>query len=63
LANLFDPYRRKPLAGATSGMGIGLALSKIFVELHQGKIWAESTEGKGTTVSFTVPARNGFKAV
>jgi PAS domain S-box-containing protein len=57
LENLFDPYRRKNREGGRSGLGIGLALSKIFVELHQGKIWAESTPGKGTAVSFTVPRR------
>jgi PAS domain S-box-containing protein len=58
LDNLFDPYRRKPREGGRSGLGIGLALSKIFVELHQGKIWAESTPGKGTAISFTIPWRN-----
>ncbi len=52
---LFDPYHRKQKKGVTSGLGMGLAISKIFVELHQGKIWAESTTGKGTTISFTVP--------
>jgi PAS domain S-box-containing protein len=58
LENLFDPYRRKPREGGRSGLGIGLALSKIFVELHQGKIWAESTPGKGTAVSFTLPRKS-----
>jgi signal transduction histidine kinase len=56
LENLFDPYhRRMKENGASTGLGIGLALSKIFVELHCGRVWAESEPGKGTTISFTVP--------
>ncbi len=37
------------------GTGIGLALSRELVELHHGKIWAESEEGKGATFLFTIP--------
>ncbi|WP_372950746.1 sensor histidine kinase [Mariniphaga sp.] len=37
------------------GSGLGLALCKEFVELHGGKIWAESQVNKGTTISFTIP--------
>jgi PAS domain S-box-containing protein len=56
MAELFDPYHRKPVTGHhLAGLGIGLALSKIIVELHQGKIWAESAPGRGTTLNFTLP--------
>ncbi|HOB20870.1 MAG TPA: sensor histidine kinase [Candidatus Atribacteria bacterium] len=41
----------------TSGSGIGLSLAKSFVELHGGTIWAESQEGKGTTVAFELPIK------
>lgn len=38
-----------------AGTGIGLSLCKDFITRHKGKIWAESTLGKGTTVCFTLP--------
>ena len=37
------------------GMGLGLAVAKAMVELHGGRIWAESEEGKGSTFTFLLP--------
>jgi PAS domain S-box-containing protein len=56
VVNIFDPYRRKLDSDhEMRGLGIGLALSKMLVEMHKGQIMAESHKGKGSTFSFTVP--------
>jgi len=57
MAHLFDPYwQRAAQKGGQGGLGIGLALSKLLVELQGGRITVESEPGKGTAISFTLPA-------
>ena len=38
-----------------AGTGLGLILCREFIEKHNGQIWVQSTEGKGTTFFFTIP--------
>jgi signal transduction histidine kinase len=58
LERIFDPFEQVE-NGATRkhpGTGLGLSLTRNFVELHGGTIWAESEgEGKGSTFHFTIP--------
>jgi two-component system, OmpR family, sensor kinase len=40
---------------AEGGSGLGLAIARALVAAHGGRLWIESQEGRGTTVSFTLP--------
>lgn len=54
---IFDRFYRVDRARARSmgGTGLGLAISREMIIAHNGKIWAESIEGKGTSIFFTLP--------
>jgi PAS domain S-box-containing protein len=43
----------------SGGMGIGLSVSRSIIEKHQGRLWAESNDGPGTTFSFSIPCGPG----
>lgn len=57
LTRLFEAFQQldNPVARGAGGTGLGLAISKKFVELHGGRIWAESRENQGSTFHFTLP--------
>lgn len=42
-----------------NGAGLGLALSKNFVDMHRGRMWVDSEMGKGSTFTFTLPLQAG----
>ncbi|MEE8598850.1 MAG: PAS domain-containing sensor histidine kinase, partial [Dehalococcoidales bacterium] len=48
-------YRKKSDRQRLVGLGLGLALSKMLVELHRGRIWVESRLGAGAKFSFSIP--------
>ncbi len=54
LDDLFSPYYTTT-HGYTGGLGLGLPLCYKFINLHNGKIFIDSNEGNGTTVTFTLP--------
>ena len=60
LQKLFDRFYRVENGSNISGFGIGLYLSAEIIQRHDGKIWAESELGKGSTFHFTIPVLQGI---
>jgi signal transduction histidine kinase len=54
-ARIFEEFQQVGRSQVQEGTGLGLALSRSFVELHGGRLWVESEPGKGSTFTFTLP--------
>ncbi len=61
LGIIFERFRQgsESLNRKYEGAGLGLSISKAYVEMLGGRIWAESEEGKGSTFYFTIPCTTG----
>lgn len=57
LPHIFDKFYQveSHLNRRHGGIGLGLSVAKVMVEMHGGQIWAESIEGKGSNFSFLIP--------
>jgi signal transduction histidine kinase len=58
-ARIFEQFHQVDSSNtkAKGGTGLGLAIAKQIVEMHGGRIWVESTLGKGSTFQMEIPAR------
>jgi signal transduction histidine kinase len=56
-AKIFEEFQQaeSTTARAKGGTGLGLAIARRIVEMHGGRMWVESTLGRGSTFTFTVP--------
>lgn len=57
LPHIFDRFYQveSHLTRRHGGMGLGLSVAKVMIEMHGGRIWAESTEDVGSTFTFLLP--------
>ncbi len=59
IERIFDEFRQvdATITREYGGTGLGLSITRRLVEMHGGRIWAESVVGEGSTFSFSVPLR------
>lgn len=56
---IFERFYRGRSSRKAGGLGLGLYITKLLVEAHGGRIWAESEPGKGSACYFTMPVSTG----
>ena len=62
LPHVFERFYRAAMGSPRpGGSGLGLAIAKAIITAHGGRIWAESTAGQGTTITFALPASTVFE--
>lgn len=61
LESIFERFQQVDSSDSRKkgGTGLGLAICRKIIEQHEGKIWAESTLGKGSSFCFTLPVLHG----
>jgi signal transduction histidine kinase len=59
LDRIFEEFDQGTAGRQVDGTGLGLPLSRKFVELHGGRLWVDSTLGAGSTFHFTLPVEQG----
>jgi len=57
LPRIFERFYKSDRSRSGGGTGLGLSIARHIVEAHGGRIWAESTQGRGSKFSFTIPNR------
>jgi PAS domain S-box-containing protein len=57
LGRIFERFYRAdhPLVQDAGGSGLGLSIARMFVEMHGGRVWVESEEGRGSTFTLVLP--------
>ncbi|MGB7228398.1 MAG: ATP-binding protein, partial [Candidatus Acidiferrales bacterium] len=52
---IFEDFMR--VDPSSSGMGLGLAITKRLIQAHHGKIWVDSEPGRGSSFKFLLPTK------
>ena len=62
-ARIFEQFHQVDSSNtkAKGGTGLGLAIARQIVEMHGGRIWVESTLGKGSTFQMELPIRAEYR--
>ena len=58
---LFEEFKQadNSITKAKGGTGLGLAISRRIIEMHGGRLWVDSSVGKGLIFTFEIPLRGG----